>query len=596
MRIKGLDYIRLLGIFLVVFYHLFSNVLPGGFLGVNVLFVLSGFLISFHLLDEIYGDGDIDLKKFYYKRFIRIFPPLLLMIFLTNISAFFIKKDFTVGYFDQFISALSFNYNIFEIIRGGSYEGQFIKSLFMPTWSLAIEVHFYILWPLFLSFLNKIYKDEDRFKKRFSASLMKITLLFYLLSYSLMVNLVLKDKNLISFVYFFDLSRMGSFVLGSFLACFVKRFSFKKIPYLKPSIGFSLFLIIISFFFSYNNKLTYSLGFFLADLTTVILILIAYSNKDLEERKIIQKLSAYSYGIFLFHWPVFVIVTSFIKDWWWILISLFVTSILVLFNYYVFENLFKKDDFEIDLKIFGKKKFSYDKYKIYIQSLVGLVLGFTIFSGYFIDQKADNMIEIEKTIYEKSIKQDIDKIKFDKAMLDRQIKKEIEAEKFAPITVIADSVLLGNREMLQENIENLYVNAEGSRPLESASNLIKQMQKEGSLGTTVVIALGTNAIKNPEESLKEIIKTLPKKHKLIFVTCFDDRFDHPHKTTKAMKKLAEKYDFITIMDWEKEAMAHPEYYKGTDGVHFYREKAANDAYLKLLKKAIDESIKKEGKK
>ena len=596
MRIKGLDYIRLLGIFLVVFYHLFSNFLPGGFLGVNVLFVLSGFLISFHLLDEIYGEGDIDLKKFYYKRFVRIFPPLLLMIFLTNISAFFINKDFTVGYFDQFISALSFNYNIFEIIRGGSYEGQFIKSLFMPTWSLAIEVHFYILWPLFLSFLYRKYKDKDHFKKRFSTALMKICLFFYLISYSLMISLVLKDKNLISFVYFFDLSRMGSFVLGSFLACFVKRFSYKKIPYLKPSIGFASFLIIISFLFSYNNKLTYCLGFLLTDLTTMILILIAYSNKDLKERKIIQNLSAYSYSIFLFHWPVYVIFTSFTKKWWAFLIILIITSLLVLFNYYVFETLFNKDDFEIDLKILGKKEFSYDKYKIYIQSLVGLILGFTIFSGYFIDQKADNMIDIEKTIYEKSIGQDIDKIKRDKESLDRQIKKEIEEEKSAPITVIADSVLLGNREFLQENIENLYVNAEGGRPLESASELIKQMQKEGNLGSTIVIALGTNSIKDPEESLEEIIKTLPKNHKLILVTCFDDRFKHPHKTTKAMKELGKKYDFITIMDWEKEAMAHPEYYKGTDGVHFYREKEANNAYLKLLQKAIGESIKNKGKK
>lgn len=596
MRIKGLDYIRLLGIFLVVFYHLFTSFIPGGFLGVNVLFVLSGFLISFHLLDEIYGEGDIDLKKFYYKRFVRIFPPLLLMIFLTNISAFFINKDFTVGYFDQFISALSFNYNIFEIIRGGSYEGQFIKSLFMPTWSLAIEVHFYILWPLFLSFLYRKYKDKDHFKKRFSTALMKICLFFYLISYLLMIILVLKDKKLISFVYFFDLSRMGSFVLGSFLACFVKRFSYKKIPYLKPTIGFSFFLLIISFLFSYNNKLTYCLGFLLSDLTTIILIIIAYSNKDLKERKIIQNLSAYSYSIFLFHWPVYVIVTSFTKKWWAFLIILIITSLLVLFNYYVFETLFNKDEFEIDLKVFGKKEFSYDKYKIYIQSLVGLVLGFTIFSGYFIDQKADNMIEIEKTIYEKSIKQDIDKIKLDKAMLDRQIKKEIEEEKSAPITVIADSVLLGNREFLQENIENLYVNAEGGRPLESASELIKQMQKEGNLGSTIVIALGTNSIKDPEESLGEIIKTLPKNHKLILVTCFDDRFKHPHKTTKAMKELGKKYDFITIMDWEKEAMAHPEYYKGTDGVHFYREKEANNAYLKLLQKAIGESIKNKGKK
>lgn len=411
-----------------------------------------------------------------------------------------------------------------------------------------------------------------------------------------MVILVLKDKNLISFVYFFDLSRMGSFVLGAFLACFVKRFSFKKIPYLKPTIGFALFLIIISFLFSYNSKLTYGLGFLLADLITMILILIAYSNKDLEERKIIKNLSAYSYGIFLFHWPVYVIVTSFIKDWWWILISLFVTRILVLFNYYVFESLFNKDDFEIDLKILEKKKFFYDKYKIYIQSFVVLMLGFTIFSGYFIDQKADNMIEIEKIIYEKSIIQDIDKIKLDKESLDRQIKKEIEEEKSAPITLIADSVLLGNREFLQENIENLYVDAEGGRILDKSNELIKQIKKEGNLGSTLVIALGTNAIKNPEESLEEIIKTLPKKHKLIFVTCFDDRFDHPHKTTKAMKKLGKKYDFITIMDWEKEAMAHPEYYKGTDGVHFYKEKAANEAYLKLLKKAIDESVKKDGKK
>lgn len=389
---------------------------------------------------------------------------------------------------------------------------------------------------------------------------------------------------------------MGSFVLGAFLACFVKRFSFKKIPYLKPTIGFALFLIIISFLFSYNSKLTYGLGFLLADLITMILILIAYSNKDLEERKIIKNLSAYSYGIFLFHWPVYVIVTSFIKDWWWILISLFVTSILVLFNYYVFESLFNKDDFEIDLKILEKKKFFYDKYKIYIQSFVVLMLGFTIFSGYFIDQKADNMIEIEKIIYEKSIIQDIDKIKLDKESLDRQIKKEIEEEKSAPITLIADSVLLGNREFLQENIENLYVDAEGGRILDKSNELIKQIKKEGNLGSTLVIALGTNAIKNPEESLEEIIKTLPKKHKLIFVTCFDDRFDHPHKTTKAMKKLGKKYDFITIMDWEKEAMAHPEYYKGTDGVHFYKEKAANEAYLKLLKKAIDESVKKDGKK
>ena len=94
MRIKGLDYIRVLGIFLVVFYHFFSNFIPGGFLGVNILFVLSGFLITYHLLDEIYKNKEIDIRKFYYKRFVRIFPPVLLMVFLTSLFCFFINKPF----------------------------------------------------------------------------------------------------------------------------------------------------------------------------------------------------------------------------------------------------------------------------------------------------------------------------------------------------------------------------------------------------------------------------------------------------------------------------------------------------------------------
>lgn len=88
MRIKGLDYIRILGIFLVVAYHFFPNFIPGGFLGVNILFVLSGFLITYHLLREIYKNKEIDIKKFYYKRFVRIFPPLLLMVFLTSLVCF----------------------------------------------------------------------------------------------------------------------------------------------------------------------------------------------------------------------------------------------------------------------------------------------------------------------------------------------------------------------------------------------------------------------------------------------------------------------------------------------------------------------------
>ena len=62
-----------------------------------------------------------------------------------------------------------------------------------------------------------------------------------------------------------------------------------------------------------------------------------------------------------------------------------------------------------------------------------------------------------------------------------------------------------------------------------------------------------------------------------------------------MREISKKYDFITLMDWEKEAMAHPEYYSGTDGVHYFGRLNVYDAYLKMLKNSIDQSLKNKAK-
>ena len=592
MRIKGLDYIRILGIFLVVAYHFFPNFIPGGFLGVNILFVLSGFLITYHLLREIYKNKEIDIKKFYYKRFVRIFPPLLLMVFLTSLVCFFINKDYSVRFLDQFIAALSFNYNIFELVRGGSYEGGFVKQLFMPTWSLAIEVHFYLLWPLVLTLLINTFDKDRNFKEKFSSLLMKVCIFLYLLSYFLMVYLVKNYNNAIAFVYFFDFTRMGSFLMGAFAALFVGKI--RKIPYKTLTALLSLALIGLSFILSYSNELTYKFGFILADLFTVLMIIVSYSNKNIREYKFINKLSMYSYGIFLFHWPSFVICTSILDNYWGIILSIFVTGILTLVNFHLFEPLFKE-------KNASEKKKNPRISNAISQVFIGLVFISSIAMAYILNENAHNMVKIEKTIFEKSIKQDIDKMKMDKNLLDMAIKKAenkdyADKKENVMINVSGDSVLLGNRDMLQENIKNLHVNAEGSRPIDSASDLIKQMKKDGNLGSVVVIALGTNAIKDPKESLEEIIRTVPKKTRLIFVTCYDNRYDQPHRVSVAMRKIAPKYDFITLMDWEKEGMAHPEYYSGTDGVHFYGKLNAYDAYLKMLEKSIDQSLKAKAKK
>ncbi|WP_297281668.1 acyltransferase family protein [uncultured Anaerococcus sp.] len=605
MKIKGLDFIRVFGIFLVLSYHFFPAALPAGFLGVNILFVLSGFLISFHLIDEIYKNKTIDLRNFYFKRFIRIFPPILLMLFLTTLFSMAIDKDYTVRYFDQFLSAFSFNYNYFEILRGGSYEGQFVRQLFMHTWSLAIEVHFYILWPLLLLLICKKSLGVRAFKRKFSSTFMDTCLILYLVSYILMIILTLISKVSTGFVYFFDLTRMGSFVMGSMLAAFVKRFSFKKIPYNKMTLISVGLISILALVLSYESKATYIIGFLLTDIISSFMILIAYSNKDLYEDKIMARLSDYSYGMYVFHWPSFVIMSSFLPDTKGLLLSILITLILVLFNYHIFEPIFNNRQIRPISKSRRPRDIDYGRYRFLIQAglVFSLIMSFSL--AYTVSKASDDMVSLEKQILRESIIQDIDKIKLDKSQVDELIaesNQDLDSDDAftnqadtPSITMLGDSVVLGNRELLQDHIKNLYINAEGSRPLENAPELIKQMESEGNLGDIVVIALGTNAETNPNESLKQLVKALSKGKRLILVTCYDNRYEQPHRVSKAMKKISKKYDFVTIMHWEKEAIAHPEYYTGTDGVHFYGNNEAYESYLKLLKKAINQSLNKKAK-
>lgn len=595
MKIKGLDFLRVFAILLVLIYHYLPAMMPAGFLGVNILFVLSGFLISFHLIDELFNNKKIDYRKFFTKRFVRIFPGLLLMLFLTTLFVLTINPDYSVGFFDQFLAAISFNYNFFEILRGGSYEGQFIRGIFMHTWTLALEIHFYLIWPWIMGFIYKKSLKKRAVKRRFTDLFLMTTFYLAIIGFVLMLVLTIIKSVDTGFVYFFDLTRMGAFMLGSFLAAFVKRFSFKKIPYNKPTLAGLGLILLMAFTMSYDSKVTYFVGFLLTDLITGFLILVAYSNKNLMEDKFTSRLSDYSYGFYLFHWPVWVIVSNFDKTAKGLILAILITIGLVLFNYHVFEPIFRGKNILSLKENTAKYKIDYEKNRLIFRSVFIFMIITSFSLSFAISENAGSMMSLEKEILKESVNQDIEKIKLDKNNLDQTINKNNSeyiksSKKEKSLTLIGDSVMLGPREYLTSNIENLYINAEGNRPLEDGAGIISQMNQTSNLADIVIIALGTNAEKIPGPSLEEIVKALPDGKRLILVTCYDNRFDQPHRVSVAMKDIAKKYDFVTLMEWEDYAIKHPEFYQGTDGVHFYGQMDAYEAYLKLLNEAIEKSL------
>jgi peptidoglycan/LPS O-acetylase OafA/YrhL len=306
MRFRyDIGFLRALAVFIVVFFHYKIPFFQGGFIGVDIFFVISGFLMTSIILKGFDRDF-FSIKDFYIRRFERIVPALAVMMMCVLVITFFIyfPVDLKQVSIYTFFSGLFFS-NYYYLFNSDYFDASSQTNILLHTWSLSVEWQFYIIYPLFLVLLKKFYLKR---KKEFNAIFLTITLFSFLLV--IVFNNFLPSSY--SKISFFSFTHRAWEMMFGGMAFLYKDFFENKISDFFKNILIGLSIIVIAISIICLNE-TYAWPSSLTLLPVIGTFLVIALNKEYNfyKNSTIQYTGNISYSWYLWHWPICVIARYF---------------------------------------------------------------------------------------------------------------------------------------------------------------------------------------------------------------------------------------------------------------------------------------------
>lgn len=331
-RIYGLDALRALAVVLVLIYHLVPSALPGGFLGVDVFFVVSGFLITGLLIKSWRRTRHVELRDFWVRRARRLLPALTAVVLVSSAIGGLIGGDVLVGIRRQILGALTFTSNWTSIAAGSSYGSDFNPELFTHLWSLAVEEQFYLVWPIVLLAVLVAaprlrvapLSALSRWRAQSSRPMLRVFVVaaaVAVVSATLMAVLANPATDP-SRVYYGTDTHLVGLMMGAALAAFASsRIGARRIQRMRRSnyrkilgplclvLGVGTICLLASNL-QWTDSATYRFGITLASGATVMVLaglLVVPHAARRAERGLLVWVGVRSYGLYLYHWPVVVL-------------------------------------------------------------------------------------------------------------------------------------------------------------------------------------------------------------------------------------------------------------------------------------------------
>lgn len=608
--IPGLDGVRALAVIGVLLFHGGNPWLPGGFLGVDVFFVLSGFLISTILLQQLQGHGRVDFGQFYRGRARRLLPALIAVLALSAVLVATVARDGASQFRDHVIPSLFFFANWSFIFDDQSYfEAVGRPSVLQHLWSLAVEEQFYLLWPLLLLF---IFRRGGR--PGVARTALVIALISTLAMAVLSVVWNVPGAGDASRLYMGTDTHCMSLLVGAALAAVFRPGALpRSLPRARAAalslVGVAATVAVIGSFalVTESSNWLYRGGFVVVALASAVMIaVVCHPAAWLGSAFAIAPLrwiGLRSYGIYLYHWPIFVVTRPDLDLPFGgtpaFLVSLGLTLLVADLSYRYLEMPIRngvvsatwrtwQDDGVLSQRLLRI---------VPVAAVTAAAVTLAVLTApapdgreYLGGRTQVGAGPLTATGEGAEQAQDAAKAQAAQAAEAEAAEAAAAAELAArygpvpvtePISVVGDSVTVGAVDAFPAAIPGAMADGEVSRQPGTVFQRIRERQAAGVLGQAVVIQTGTNGLV-AEEELRSLLDGLQGTRRVVLVTTGGAE-SWQLRSNETIRAVAASYPNVRIADWASASAGRGDLVV-YDGVHL--SEVGKPAYAALLVQAL----------
>lgn len=587
VTLSGIDGLKGIAIIGVTLFHMLPSSVPGGYLGVSLFLVLTGYLLAYTNIKS-YFHGTYSIHGYFIKRIKRIYPTLLIVILITlGINSIFVPKSIN-GIRPEIMSILLGYNNIWQIYQNANYFTRLTNtSPFTHLWFLGIEIQYFIIWPLLFFLFRKVCQ-------KFTYRIGLIIFAFIALSFSTLMTFLYTTNEDITRLYYGTDTRIYALLFGAFLG--ILRAHRKHVEPLTPIVGvlntFVFIVLVFSLILGYavldgQNPIVYQYVMLIATFGFCGLILLVEYNRLPIARilniNLLRWLGKRSYGIFLWQYPVIYLfqqlkIEETINNG--LIYNLTIIGVILLLTIWS-DVLATKITNGVSIKVWA---IWLKRIYIGVISLAGSVVVLIGIVAFFTapDERIADLSELQNRLQaNEAIQKEANEKLFN---IDETNQTEVD-QALTGVAAIGDSVMLGASPALRNVLPGVYIDAKVSRYVGAGLDIARALDAENRLGKVVLIGLGTNGPITGyyEDETKALLKYLGDERAIFWINTYAPDLEWEKTNNEYLEKLAKENSNITIIDWYSAAAKHPEWLS-EDGIH------PNDLGIENFAKIVREKM------